>query len=74
MNNQFSQDIQELLQLSREEAGRLRSRTILPEHLLLAMLRRGRGPVVSILKKLHADPSALKQDIEEGMQQAGYVD
>ena len=74
MNNQFSQDVQELLQLSREEAGRLRSRTILPEHLLLAMLRRGRGAVVSILNKLHADTSALKQDIEEGMQRAGYTD
>lgn len=74
MNNQFSQDVQELLKLSREEAGRLRSRTILPEHLLLAMLRRGRGAVVSILNKLHADTSALKQDIEEGMQRAGYTD
>ena len=74
MNNQFSQDVQKLMLLSREEAGRLRSRTILPEHLLLAMLRRGSGSVVSILQKLHADTSALKQDIEKSMQQAGYTD
>lgn len=73
MNNQFSQDVQELLQLSREEAGRLKCRTILPEHLLLAMLRRGHGAAVSILNRLHADTSVLKQDIEEGMQRAGYT-
>lgn len=73
MNNQFSQDVQQLMLLSREEAGRLRSRSILPEHLLLAMLRGGNGPVVGILNKLHADTSALKRDIEQGMQQAGYT-
>lgn len=73
MNNQFSQDVQQLMLLSREEAGRLRSRSILPEHLLLAMLRGGNGPVVGILNKLHADTSALKKDIEQGMQQAGYT-
>ena len=71
MNNHFSQDVQKLLLLSREEAGRLRSRTILPEHLLLAMLRKEHGSVVGILNKLHVDASLLKKDIEEGMQRAG---
>lgn len=74
MNNHFSQDVQKLLLLSREEAGRLRSRTILPEHLLLAMLRKEHGSVVGILNKLHVDASLLKKDIEEGMQRAGYTD
>ena len=38
MSNEFSQKITEILSLGKEEATRLRSKTINPEHLLLGTL------------------------------------
>ena len=43
MSNEFSQKITEILSLGKEEATRLRSKTINPEHLLLGIIRRGKG-------------------------------
>ena len=43
MNNQFSQRVSDIIVYSKEEANRLRSRHIGPEHLLLGMLRDGEG-------------------------------
>ena len=43
MNNQFSQRVSDIIVYSKEEANRLRSRYIGPEHLLLGMLRDGEG-------------------------------
>ena len=40
MNNQFSQRVSDIIVFSKEEANRLRSRYIGPEHLLLGMLSR----------------------------------
>ena len=42
MNNQFSQRVSDIIVFSKEEANRLRSRYIGPEHLLLGMLREGK--------------------------------
>ena len=41
MNRQYSQKLSDILEFSREEAGRLRCDSIGPEHLLLALLRDG---------------------------------
>ena len=41
MNNQFSQRVSDIIVYSKEEANRLRSRYIGPEHLLLGILRDG---------------------------------
>ena len=38
MNRQYSQKLSDILEYSREEAGRLRCDYIGPEHLLLALL------------------------------------
>ena len=43
MNNQFSQRVSDIIVYSKEEANRLRSRHIGPEHLLLGLLRDGEG-------------------------------
>ena len=43
MNNQFSQRVSDIIVYSKEEANRLRSRYIGPEHLLLGILRDGEG-------------------------------
>ena len=52
MNNQFSQRVSDIIVFSKEEANRLRSRYIGPEHLLLGMLRDGEGKAIEILSKL----------------------
>jgi ATP-dependent Clp protease ATP-binding subunit ClpC len=64
MNNQFSQKVSEVIILSKEEAGRLRSRYIQPEHLLLGLLREGSGKAIDILSMLKTDLVRLKSEIE----------
>ena len=64
MNNQFSQRVSDIIVYSKEEANRLRSRYIGPEHLLLGMLRDGEGKAIEILSKLNTNLAAVKQQIE----------
>ena len=64
MNNQFSQRVSDIIVYSKEEANRLRSRYIGPEHLLLGMLRDGEGKAIEILSKLNTNLAAIKQQIE----------
>lgn len=44
MTSQFSPKVSEVLAFSREEATRLASRSVGPEHLLLGMLREKKQP------------------------------
>ncbi len=64
MNNQFSQRVSDIIIYSKEEANRLRSRQIGPEHLLLGMLREGEGKAIEILSKLKTDLASIKKQIE----------
>ncbi|WP_077154261.1 ATP-dependent Clp protease ATP-binding subunit [Bacteroides bouchesdurhonensis] len=64
MNNQFSQRVSDIIVYSKEEANRLRSRYIGPEHLLLGMLRDGEGKAIEILSKLNTNLATIKQQIE----------
>ena len=64
MNNQFSQRVSDIIVYSKEEANRLRSRDIGPEHLLLGILRDGEGKAIEILSKLNTNLAAIKQQIE----------
>ena len=65
MNNDFSQKISEILTLSREEATRLRSKTINAEHLLLGIIRKEKCCAVEILSSMNIDVMEIKQLIEE---------
>ena len=65
MSNDFSQKITEILSLSKEEATRLRSRTINPEHLLLGIIRRGKGSALDIIGSMDIDLQELKERIEK---------
>ena len=47
MGNQFSQRVSDVIQFSREEAGRLGNNYIGPEHLLLGILREGEPRMVT---------------------------
>ncbi len=64
MNNQFSQRVTDVLTYSKEEACRLRSRSIEPEHLLLGMLREGSGRAVKILQRVGVDLEQMKKQLE----------
>ena len=59
-----SQRVSDIIVYSKEEANRLRSRHIGPEHLLLGLLRDGEGKAIEILSKLNTNLAAVKQQIE----------
>ncbi|MBR5813014.1 MAG: Clp protease N-terminal domain-containing protein, partial [Bacteroidaceae bacterium] len=65
MNNELSQKITEILSLGKEEATRLRSKTINPEHLLLGIIRRGKGSALDILGSMNINLGELKESIEK---------
>lgn len=64
MNNDFSQRMSELLLLSKEEAIRLRSKSINPEHLLLGIIRKGKNTAIEILNALDVNILDIKESIE----------
>ncbi|NTU54031.1 MAG: ATP-dependent Clp protease ATP-binding subunit [Chlorobiaceae bacterium] len=65
MEGNFSNRVQDVIRLSREEALRLGHDYIGTEHLLLGLIREGEGIGARILKNLKVDLYRLKQKIEE---------
>ena len=65
MTSQFSPKVSEILAFSREEATRLASSFVGPEHLLLGILREKGGPVTDLLNRLELDISHIKYALEE---------
>ncbi len=65
MNNEFSQRMSEILIISKEEACRLHSDSIAPEHLLLGIMRNDGGMARQILDFLKADTEKIRESIEE---------
>ena len=68
MNSQFSQRVSDIITYGKQEANRLRSRSIGPEHLLLGLLRDGQGKASEILWRLNVDTARLKNRIENYLQ------
>lgn len=69
MINQFSPKVSEVLSFSREEAERLASTSVGPEHLLLGILREKESPVKDFFNKLHVNPDIIKEQLEERVRQ-----
>ncbi len=65
MTSQFSPKISEILAFSREEAARLTSGFVGPEHLLLGMLREKEGPVTDLFERLAISVPNIKYQLEE---------
>jgi len=65
MEGNFSNRVQEVIRLSREEALRLGHDYIGTEHLLLGIIREGEGLAVKILRNLGCDLYKLKKAIED---------
>ena len=64
MTSQFSPKVSEVLAYSREEAARLASRSVGPEHLLLGLLRMKEGPVIDIFHRLNLNLQMVKTELE----------
>jgi len=71
MDGNFSERVQEVLRLSREEALRLGHNYIGTEHLLLGIVREGQGVAVKILKNLEVDLIKLKKAVENTVRISG---
>ncbi len=55
MINQFSPKVSEVLAFSREEAERLASQSVGPEHILLAILREDNVDISNMMNTLQRD-------------------
>ena len=73
MINQFSPKVSEILSFSKEEAERLTSRSIAPEHIMLAILREKSGPVWEIINQKKIDIEYLKKDIEKRIKEKSNI-
>ena len=73
MINQFSPKVSEILSFSKEEAERLTSRSIAPEHIMLAILREKSGPVWEIVNQKKIDIEYLKKDIEKRIKEKSDI-
>ena len=71
MEGNFSNRVQDVIRLSREEALRLGHDYIGTEHLLLGIIREGEGIAVKILRNLGCDLYKLKKTIEDTVRTSG---
>ena len=65
MKSQFSPRVSEVLAFSRQEATRLASNVVGPEHLLLGILRGSGGPVNELFERQNTDIEAMRAQLEE---------
>ncbi len=71
MEGNFSNRVQDVIRLSREEALRLGHDFIGTEHLLLGIIREGEGIAVKILRNLSVDLYKLKKSVEDTVRTSG---
>jgi ATP-dependent Clp protease ATP-binding subunit ClpC len=71
MEGNFSNRVQDVIRLSREEALRLGHDYIGTEHLLLGVIREGEGIAVKILRNLGVDLYKLKKTVEDTVRTSG---
>lgn len=64
MTSQFSPKVSEILAFSREEATRLASRSVGPEHLLLGILREKTGIIPDLFARMNVNIQSVKTELE----------
>ena len=64
MTSQFTPKVSEVLAYSREEAARLASRSVGPEHLLLGLMRMKNGAVINVFYRLDINMQSVKTELE----------
>lgn len=73
MTSQFSPKVSQILAFSREEAARLASRSVGPEHLLLGILRDKTGPVHELFLKLDINCQSVKSELEQKVREDDFI-
>lgn len=73
MTSQFSPKVSQILAFSREEAARLASRSVGPEHLLLGMLRDKTGPVHELFVKSDINFQTIKEELEQKVHEEDFA-
>lgn len=71
MDSNFSNRVQDVIRLSREEAIRLGHDYIGTEHLLLGIIREGEGIAIKIFKNLGVEAPKIKKAVEDTVRQSG---
>lgn len=67
--NRFSNDFSIVLSFGKEEAERLASTAVSPEHILLGILRIKEGPIKEVFTELNANIDFMKDEIETSILQ-----
>jgi len=65
IDGMYSERFKKVLQFAREEAARLGHSYIGTEHLLLGVIRDGRGGAVELMKAARVDPQDIRRTIED---------
>jgi len=73
MTSQFSPKVSQILAFSREEAARLASRSVGPEHLLLGLLRDKTGPVYELLAESDINFKSVKTELEQKVREDDFT-
>ena len=73
MTSQFSPKVSQILAFSREEAARLASRSVGPEHLLLGILRDKTGPVHELFVKADINFQSIKDELEQKVREEDFA-
>lgn len=73
MTSQFSPKVSQILAFSREEAARLASRSVGPEHLQLGILRDKTGPVHELFLKLDINYQSIKTELEQKVREDDFM-
>jgi len=73
MTSQFSPKVSEILAFSREEAARLASRSVGPEHLLLGLLRERKGAVHELILNADANLQSIRSELEQKVREDDFT-
>ena len=73
MTSQFSPKVSQILAFSREEAARLASRSVGPEHLLLGILRDKQSPVRELFLTHDINLQSIKTELEQKVREDDYT-
>jgi len=71
MNSMFTDGVKRVMQLAREESARLGHNYIGTEHLLLGIIKDGKGKAVTVLTNLGLSLETVKQSIEDFVATSG---
>ena len=71
MNNMFTDGVKRVMQYAREESARLGHNYIGTEHLLLGIIKEGKGKAVTVLTNLGLNLDTVKQSVEDYVATSG---